>query len=237
MSAAAEGAPICKIEVLTCKDQKDRLLKLQANARAQLSANRTEFDDPYPWDFNFCEFLPEAVHLVAFTEDHIPIICGWVLLESDTFKFGKTLEIAGITTRRKRMGSQRIGKMFHDAIVAYGRAQGKDMIFLHAKDSKVAEIYAKWGYIQIVGTKEIASLDLPSDIPADKMEEYKGHVERMMAFPLRDDFVIGTDFKNMVKKDAHQMTQEGYYGGNYRREYKGGSRRRTRRNRRSRRLF
>ncbi len=242
MSAAAAPAintnSVCGVEVLTCEKSKDRLLFLQSVARTQLAGNKTEFESPYPWDFDFCTHFPAGLHIVAVTGGKAPIVCGWALLQSDTFKFGKTLEIDGISTRKKRMGDQRIGKMLHSAMVSYGQKEGKDMIFLHAKNDDIASIYKKWGYLQIFSPKELEVLAPPSDLSSEKKEEYKGHMERMMYFPLQSDLELTSDFKQMVQKDALHMTKEGWYGGPYRKDYlssEGGARKRTMRRRQRRR--
>jgi hypothetical protein len=234
MAAAASTATggTCIVETLTCEKDKARLEELAGLASAQLTSNAAEFEEPYPWGFDFCKFMPDAIHFVAVAES---IICGWALVERERFVSYSTLEIGAITTRRKRMGDQRIGRMLHDAMVTYGRENGIDFIFLHAANETVKGTYSKWGYMPIFESED--DMKIP---PTGDAAKYKEHAARMMFCPLHDDIVLSEKFKDMIRKDALQMAKEGWYGGpnTYRKDYKGeggGTRRSRKRSRRNRR--
>ena len=215
----------CVVEILTCDKNLTRLEELKARADTQLAANSSEFEDPYPWAFDFCKYTPKGVHFVASTDD---LICGWALLGAERFFGLQTMEIGSITTRRKPMGTQRLGRLLHDSIVAYATTNGKDLIFLHAKNPDVAKIYGKWGYLPIFRPEEIAAAEIPAKVShGDKETEFRNQLGLMMYFPIKSDIVLSNEFKTMISKDAENMTMEGYYG--FDRPKEGGGRRKTRR--------
>lgn len=221
----------CTIEILSCDKNLTRLEELKARAEAQLAANSSEFEDPYPWAFDFCKYIPKGVHFVASTDD---VMCGWALLEAERFFGLQTMEIGSITTRRKPMGAQRLGRLLHDTIVAYATENDKDLIFLHAKNSDVAKIYGKWGYLPIFRSEEIATAEVPTKVShGGKETEFRNEMGLMMYYPIHSAVILSDEFKAMILKDVENMTMEGYYGFN--RPKEGGRRRKTRRQRKTRR--
>jgi hypothetical protein len=217
----------CTVEVLTCASNKSRLFALKELATKQLARNAGEFESPLPWDYDFCRFRPHGVHFVAVSGT---IVCGWATLSIETYEGVPTFEVEAITTRRIRMGDQRIGRILHDTIVSYGTAHGLHYIFLHAASVAVAETYTKWGYKKVFESDN--SFTIPDSIVGDAVEKYRDHVHQMMMYPLRPSVELTKNFKKMLQKDAEMFTIHGSYGGNYRDVFKGvgGSKmRRTRR--------
>jgi hypothetical protein len=215
--------------VLTCASNTSRLLALKELAATQLARNAGEFESPLPWDYDFCRCRPQGIHFVAVSG---AIVCGWATLSMETYEGVPTFEVEAITTRRIRMGDQRIGRILHDAIVSYGMAQGLHYIFLHAASVAVAETYSKWGYKKVFESDD--SFAIPESITGDAIETYRDHVHQMMMYPLRSSVELTKNFQKMLQKDAEMFTIHGFYGGNYRNAFKGGSwrgskRRRTRR--------
>jgi hypothetical protein len=215
---------LCVAEILTCDKDIERLEVLKGRAEAQRTSNSTEFEDPYSWGFDFCKHLPKAIHFVASTDD---IVCGWALLEAESFFGVKTMEIAAITTRRKQMGTQRIGRLLHDTIVKYAEDNGKDLIILHAKNADVAKIYGKWGYVPFFREEEIRALEASQKVKdSGKDDKFRAELSLMMYCPIKSDIMIPDKFKAMIIKDAENMTLLGYYGTDRPTE---GGRRKTRR--------
>jgi hypothetical protein len=215
----------CTVEILTCDTNRERLAALKDRAEAQRTGNLTEFKSPYPWAFDFCKDLPTGIHFVASTDD---TICGWALLEEEGFAGVKTMEIGSITTRRKPMGTQRIGRLLHDTIVTYATDHGKDLIILHAADADVAKIYGKWGYLPVFSEAELATIEAtPKILEKGKKEEFSTELRLMMYYKLKSD--IPEKLKEMIIKDAESMALLGWYGGPYRNAYKGGGRKTRRR--------
>lgn len=214
----------CIVNILTCEKavEKEELLRLKSLATTQFNSNESEFEAPISWAFDFCEMLPKAIHFVASTES---IVCGWAILEPANYYGLKTLEIGAITTRRKRMGEQRIGKMIHDSIGNYGREQEYDLVFLHAKDESVAAIYKKWGYQFVFKPEEIRDTSLPASISDEsKEDEFKRQMALMMYYSIDKPILLSDAFKTMIKKDSENMTLKGYYGND--RPKEGGLRKR-----------
>ena len=214
----------CIVNILTCAKavEKEELLRLQSLATTQLNSNKSEFEEPISWGFDFCEVLPKAIHFVASTES---IICGWAILDPANYYGLKTMEIAAITTRRKRMGEQRIGKMIHDSIINYASEHKYDLVFLHAKDESVAAIYKKWGYHLVFQPEEIRDTSLPTSISDEsKGEEFKRQMALMMYYSIDKPILLSDAFKTMIKKDSENMALKGYYGND--RPKEGGLRKR-----------
>ena len=208
---------ICKTEVLTCKTERERvrLVDLAKMAEAQMMKNETEFTKMFPWRFVKCEFDEDAIHIVASTET---LVCGWAVLREIHREGYNIIDLESITTRRKRMGDQRIGKILFEAIQKYVESNNFDFIVLHGISDSVLNLYAKWGFGPLFSSDEISTI---GNSPA-LLKEYLRH---LMVYPAITE--PSQSYKNSVIEEGKAIINNGFLLVNYKNT--NGGKRKTRR--------
>jgi hypothetical protein len=166
MSAAAE--PACKITRYDCSDptQKETIDLIAAEAdkqqeelRARDPSKRERRSDPYippfdprvlPWAARCSSHTAKVSirHYIAKKDDGT--ICGWLLAEKRR-RLGYTyIYLAEISAIRYVSPDHRqIGKRLHDTLLTDAKSESVDFIYLYPLTSRVAELYATWGYRRI----------------------------------------------------------------------------------------
>jgi len=210
----------CHIEILPCATKKERIEELAEKAKTQLQKNATEFEKVVPWEFPRCQYEPEIIHLIASTED---IICGWAVLRPHETAGYSILELDTITTRRKRMGEQRLGKLMFDAIRDLFQKGGYDFLMLHGINDAVLNIYKSWGFAPLFSKEDLSFA--PTSPPL-----LKPFLRHLMIYPASTE--VKKTFKDKMIDEGIELIQNGYllveYGPN---NAKGGRRKTQRRKR------
>jgi hypothetical protein len=213
---------LCKVEIFHCgsAEEKERIETLAEKAKAQHRRNASEFEKLFPWEFTRCQFEPDVIHVIASTDD---IICGWAVLQKHEIAGKKILDLDTITTRRKRMGEQRIGRMMFDKIREYSQKEALDFIMLHGINESVLKIYTSWGFAPMFSAEEIASAP-------ETPRMLRAFLHHLMVYPSSTE--VSKSFKDTMIEQGIELIKKGYlmveYGAN---DTKGGKRKTQRRKR------
>jgi hypothetical protein len=213
---------LCKVEIFHCAlpGEKEKIETLAEKAKEQLRRNTSEFEKLFPWDFTRCQFEPDVIHVIASTDD---IICGWAVLQENKIAGKNILDLDTITTRRKRMGEQRIGRMMFEKIREYYQTKDLDFIMLHGINDAVLKIYTSWGFAPMFSAEEIASAP-------ETPQMLRAFLKHLMIYPSSTE--VSKSFKDTMLEQGIEIIKKGYlmveYGPN---NTKGGKRKTQKRGR------
>lgn len=101
---------------------------------------------------NIQEPIPANKLTSSFLRDNTPIICGWM----NSMQLPNNIYLSDITTRTPfRKSYAGIGYAMFNVLLEYSKKTNKNYIELYALSDSVAEIYRKWGFINIDATKKM----------------------------------------------------------------------------------
>ncbi len=214
---------LCKVEIFHCEspEEKTRIDSLAERAKGQLRRNATEFETVYPWEFTRCQYEPDVIHVIASTDD---IVCGWAVLQKHNIAGKNVLDLDSITTRRKRMGEQRIGRMIFTKIREFFQNEDFDFIMLHGINDAVLKTYTSWGFAPMFSEKEI---ELAPKTPGI-LREFLRH---LMVYPSSTE--VNKSFKDEIIAKGIDIIKKGYLMVNYGPTNTKGGKRKTQRKKRT----
>jgi len=214
---------LCKVEIFHCEspEEKTRIDSLAETAKGQLRRNATEFETLYPWEFTRCQYEPDIIHVIASTDD---IVCGWAVLQKHSIAGKNILDLDSITTRRKRMGEQRIGRMIFTKIREFFQNEGLDFIMLHGVNDAVLKTYESWGFTPMFSEEEIV-------VVPETPQMLKAYLSHLMVYPSSTE--VSKSFKDEIIAQGIDIIEKGYLIVNYGPVNTKGGKRKTQRKKRT----